>query len=304
MSGVAERKQAFFAKVTHLVEQYDKILIVGADNVGSNQMSRIRKSLRGKAIILMGKNTMVRKALRGYAESNPQLQEILYYIRGNIGLVFVIGDLSEAKRIIEENKVAAPAKPGSIANVNVIVPAGPTGMEPTQTSFLQALNIPSKIAKGQVDIISDVQLITAGTRVGNSEAALLEKLKIKPFKYGLQIQTVYENGSIYEAKVLDISDADILAKFAAGVKNIASVSLALRIPTIAALPHLLIRAYKNILSVGLGTEYKFPQLERLSSAAAAPAQAPAKEEAKSSKPAKEEPKEEEEEEDMGFGLFD
>ena len=55
---------------------------------------------------------------------------------------------------------------------------------------LQALNIPTKINKGSVEIVSDVKLITAGDKVGASEATLLAKLGIKPFSYGLIIKQV------------------------------------------------------------------------------------------------------------------
>ena len=116
---------------------------------------------------------MVRKAIRGYAEANPKLQQVLDYVRGNVGLVFAKDDLATVKKIISENKVSAPAKAGAIAPCDVIVPAGPTGLEPTQTSFLQALNIASKIAKGQVDIVNDVKLLSIGQKVGSSEATLL-----------------------------------------------------------------------------------------------------------------------------------
>jgi len=311
MSGVAERKQAYFQKLNALLEGYQKILIVGADNVGSNQMQKVRKALRGKGVVLMGKNTMVRKAVRGYAESNAKLQAILPYIKGNVGLVFAKDDLSSISKIIGENKVAAPAKAGAFAPVDVIVPAGPTGMEPTQTSFLQALNIASKISKGQVDIINDVLLVQKGNKVGSSEATLLAKLNIKPFQYGLQIQTIYDEGSIYEASVLDITDEVILAKFGEGVKNIASLSLATGIPTVAALPHVLIKGYKNVLSIALGTDYSFPKVDTIKAYLANPtafSSAPAVEEKGKGKteaaPAKKEEPKEEEDEDMGLGLFD
>ena len=78
----------------------------------------------------------------------------------------------------------APARSGTVAPCDVIVPAGPTGCDPGQTAFFQALAIPTKIAKGQIEIISDVKLITLGEKVGSSEAALLQKLNIKPFSYG------------------------------------------------------------------------------------------------------------------------
>ena len=48
---------------------------MGADNVGSKQMQQIRMSLRGKAVVLMGKNTMMRKAIRGHLENNPALEK-------------------------------------------------------------------------------------------------------------------------------------------------------------------------------------------------------------------------------------
>ncbi len=55
---------------------------------------------------------------------------------------------------------------------------------------MQALNIPTKINKGCVEIVNDVHLIKQSEKVGASEATLLAKLGIKPFSYGLVIQKV------------------------------------------------------------------------------------------------------------------
>jgi len=316
MSGAeakAARKQAYFGKLIKLLDEYPNILIVGADNVGSAQMAKIRHALRGKAVLLMGKNTMIRKAIRGHIENNKALEGLLPYVRENIGFVFAKDDLQEVKKRLTELKVAAPAKAGTLAPVDVVVPAGPTGMEPTQTSFLQALNIQSKITRGQVEIIADVHLIKKGAKVGASEANLLAKLDIKPFQYGLILRTVYENGSIYDAAVLEMTDDDILAKFHNGVRNVASLSLALHYPTVASVPHSLINGYKRVLSIGLGTEYSFPKAEEMKKALANPGanKAPSKTEEKGKhadkapvKEAKKPEPEPEEEEDMSLGLFD
>jgi len=306
------RKQAFFSKLVKLLDEYPKIFIVGADNVGSAQMQRIRVGIRGKGVLLMGKNTMIRKAIRGHIENNKALEQLLPLIRGNVGFVFCKDDLQAVKKVITDLKVAAPAKVGVLAPNDVIVPAGPTGMEPTQTSFLQALNIPSKISRGQVEIINDVHLIKKGQKVGSSESTLLAKLDIKPFQYGLVILNVYDEGSIYDLSVLEKTDQDILDRFAAGVKNIAAISLAIGLPTVASVPHSIIRGYKKVLSVALATEFSFPRADKVKEmlknpgafAAPAPAPAPVKKEEK--KPVKEEKKPEPEEEDgdIGLGLFD
>jgi len=310
MSETRAKKQAYFAKLVQLLEEYNKILLVEATNVGSNQMQQIRKQLRGNSVILMGKNTMIRKVIRGHLAKNPSLEELLPYVRGNIGFIFTKGDLAEIKKKVEALKVDAPAKVGTTAPESVTVPAGPTGLEPTQTSFLQALNIPSKINKGQVEIINDYLLIKEGDKIGQSEAALLAKLSIRPFSYGLKAKTVFDDGNIYDAAVLTMTDQDILDKFIAGVRNVASVGLALSFPTTVAVPHIVSNGYKNVLAIAFATTFSFPRADKFKNAAAAapaarppPAAAPAEK-----KPAKVEEKkpepEPEEETDMGLSLFD
>jgi len=268
----------------------------------------------------MGKNTMIRKAIRGQAQNNAMLENILPHVWGNVGFIFTKGDLNEIKTVVVEHRVAAPAKAGAIAPTKVIVPAGNTGMEPTQTSFLQALNIASKITKGQIEIINDVNLIEEGAKIGTSEATLLAKLGIKPFSYGLVPVSVYDNGAVYEPKILELTDSDILAKFHRGVRNVACVSLAIGYPTIASVPHSIARGFKNVLAISLAIDYPISFTERLKSAQKAPAVTPPPAASKGDekaekgkgggKPKEEEkkkPKEEpveEEDEDMSLSLFD
>lgn len=60
---------------------------------------------------------------------------------------------------------------------------------------------------------SDVQLIRTGDKVGASEATLLNMLNISPFSYGLIIQQVYDNGSVYSPEVLDITEEALHKRF-------------------------------------------------------------------------------------------
>lgn len=82
-----------------MLDDYPKCFIVGADNVGSQQMQQIRISLRGSSIVLMGKNTMMRKAIKDHLETNPALEKLLPHIKGNVGFVFTRGDLVEVRVI-------------------------------------------------------------------------------------------------------------------------------------------------------------------------------------------------------------
>ncbi|ESK98260.1 60s acidic ribosomal protein p0 [Moniliophthora roreri MCA 2997] len=306
-------KELYFQKLKELLNKYPSIFIVNVDNVGSNQMHQIRVALRGKGVVLMGKNTMVRRALRSILSEYPQYERLLPHVKGNIGFVFTGNDLKEVRDLIVANKVAAPARAGAFAPKDVTVPAGNTGMEPGKTSFFQALGIPTKIARGTIEIVSDVKVVTAGTRVGQSEATLLNMLNISPFTYGMTVVQIYDNGNTFSPNVLDIDESELVDRFLSGIKTIAAISLALKFPTIVSVSHTLVNAYKNLLAVSLATEYTFEGAEKIKeylanpeafAVAAAPAAASSAPAAETKAEEKKEEEAEESEEDMGFGLFD
>jgi len=303
-------KANYFMKMIALLDEYPKCFLVQADNVSSKQMQQIRASMRGIAVILMGKNTMMRKAIRGHLNNNPDLERLLPHIKGNVGMVFTSNDLIEVRDKLLENKVAAPARAGAIAPVDVIVPAQNTGLGPEKTSFFQALAIPTKISRGTIEIINDVKLLKPGDKVGASESALLNLLKISPFTYGLEIEQVYDQGTVFSPEILDITDDDIRAKFMQGISNVASVCLQIGYPTVASVPHSIVNGFKNLLAVAAETDITFPEAESMKayladpSAFAVAAPVAAAEEAPAAKEEVKEESEEESDDDMGFGLFD
>jgi len=247
-----EKKNAYFAKLIDLVENMPHCLLVEIDHVGSKQMQHIRMALRGECVVLMGKNTMIRTALRKRLEETEDegLARLKEAIVGNIGFIFCnAGKIERAREVIASHMVPAAAKAGGIAPVDVHIPAGPSGLEPAQTSFFQALNIQTKIVKGMIEITNDVHLIKQGEKVSLSAQALLTKLGVKPFEYGMQLRSVYQDGSVFDAAVLDITDNVLLQKFMRGVGNVAAFGRQVGIPTEAGLPHMMCNAFKNIVSL-------------------------------------------------------
>jgi len=303
----ASWKAGYFTKIVQLLDEYPKCFLVEADNVGSKQMQQIRISLRGHAVVLMGKNTMMRKAIRGHLTQNPKLECLMNSIKGNVGFVFTKEDLVTIRDMIMTNRVSAPAKAGALAPLDVKVPAQNTGLGPEKTSFFQALNIPTKITKGTIEITNDVALITAGDRVGMSEATLLNMLGISPFTYGLAVTKVYDSGSIFDPSILDITDDDLKAHVLVGIRNIAALCLKIGYPTVASVPHSIINGLKNCMAVAAVTDITFKEAEKMKAYLADPsafaveapvAVAAVVEEAKAPEP------EEEEEDSMDGGMFD
>jgi large subunit ribosomal protein LP0 len=263
MGGRSANKAGYFDKLKGLLEEYKSIFIVGVDNVSSQQMHEIRHALRGEGVVLMGKNTMVRRAVKGFIADSPEYERLLPFVKGNVGFVFTNGDLKVIRDKILANKVAAPARAGAVAPADVYVPAGNTGMEPGKTSFFQALGVPTKIARGTIEITTDLKLVEAGTKVGASEATLLNMLNISPFTYGMGITQVYDQGNTFPPSVLDIEESQLLKAFSSAITTIAAISLAANFPTLPSVMHSVVNSYKKVLAVAVQTEYSWPEIEEL-----------------------------------------
>ncbi|XP_074033331.1 uncharacterized protein [Leptinotarsa decemlineata] len=80
----------------------------------------------------------------------------------------------------------------------------------------------AEISKVTIEIINNVHILKPGDKVGATEATLLNMLNISPFSYGLQVEQVYDSGTIFAAAILDIKREDLREKFLAGVANLAA----------------------------------------------------------------------------------
>ncbi|KAE9465224.1 hypothetical protein C3L33_02872, partial [Rhododendron williamsianum] len=132
------------------------------------------KGLRGDSVVLMGKNTMMKRSIRIHSEKtgNKTFLNLIPLLVGNVGLIFTKGDLKEVSEEVAKYKVkiydllpnlcnlifrihfcadvvqtflsvqvGAPARVGLVAPVDVVVPPGNTGLDPSQTSFFQVCSL-------------------------------------------------------------------------------------------------------------------------------------------------------------------
>lgn len=257
MSAAKQRKHKYAIALKNALAEYSNILIINVDNVGSHQLQKVRQTLRGRATLLMGKNTVIRKLLREHA--CPKVQALEAVINGNIGFVFTNEDLGPIKDIVTLEKMPASAKVGMYAPLQVVLQPGPTGLDPGQTSFFQAMNIATKITRGAIEITDPVTLCNKGEKVTSTAVALMSKLDMRPFFFGIVGQTCYVDGQIFDALVLDMTDDDLRVAFLKGVARVAAVSLAIGVPTAASMPHSIVNAFRNMLYVSIGANVEFKE---------------------------------------------
>merc|ERR1712224_477501 len=314
-------------KLCECFSKYNQVVIVTLDNVSTNQIHAARKILSDgeyKGEMIIGKNTLIKKALKFVTETPRQgdddyedhkqysqdsrLSVLNDLMKLNVGLIFSEEPYLELKKKIEAEKISMPARTGVLSPTDVIIPAGPTGIEVGKIDLFHKLNIQCKTVKSAIEISKEVKIITKGEKVTEGATQLCKLLQIVPFEYSLTFQKVYIDGVILDQDIIEMPMSQITEQFEKFAGYLTAASLGASIPNSLSVPQFIANGFKTMLAIGSESGYSFKQLEDALSAAqnvAATTSVAAdnKAEAKVEEAAPAQDESESEDMDMG-GLFD
>lgn len=206
---VSDSKKQVVKELTKQIAEYPIIGLVDMENLPAMQLQKMKKSLRGKVVIAMAKKRLIQLALR---QSPKGLGELAERTRGMPALIFTKENPFKLYKILSASKSPAPAKPGQKVPKEVIIPAGKTNFAPGPIiGELGQLGIKAGIEDGKVAIKQDKVLLQEGDTVTQKIAEVLTRLNILPMEVGLNVVAVFENGTIFDRKVLEIDERVYLA---------------------------------------------------------------------------------------------
>ena len=185
----SENKLKIWAKVHEYLKKYKNIFFCQIKDLPADIVHKIRKLLRGvKSEAVCGKSTVIGKSIDDFIEKNPKLpnhlnKELLDKIKDSLAglqvmIIFSNQDLAEITKITGQYIIEKQAKPGQISPIEVIIPAGPTGMDASQIEYFQALKIPTKVMRSQLEIVTSTKILTVGQKITLSEINLMKKFNI------------------------------------------------------------------------------------------------------------------------------
>ena len=208
----APAKKEIVNKITKLVKEYPIIAAVNMENLPAKQLQNMRATLRGKIELFMTKRRLMRLALEQGKQEKPGIEKL--QLDGMPALLFTKENPFSLFKTIKKNKSKAPARGGQKAPNDIIVPAGPTSFLPGPViGELAALGIKNKVEQGKIAIIADSVVCKAGQVISPALAGMLTRLNINPMEVGLDIVAVYEKGTIFDKKVLDIDEEQFMKNF-------------------------------------------------------------------------------------------
>ena len=249
---VAVWKREIFDDLTELLKKYSVIAVADLQKVRSSQIQEIRKKLRGKADLIVAKNTILKKAAEKSADEKKNVDKFAESLTGSKVLIFTQMNPFELIIFLDKNKVRVPAKGGDVATGDIMIPAGNTGMQPGPViSEFNEAKVQTRIEGGSIFVAKDTVVVAKGEVIPIKTASLLSKLGMKPMEAGLSLSHAYDHGLLLGPTDLEFNlekmktDISSAARLAFGVAVEANILL----PETA--PMILGKAYRQAVSVSV-----------------------------------------------------
>jgi large subunit ribosomal protein L10 len=244
--------------IKRLITTHSSVGIVGVTGIPSNQLQLMRKSLRGIADLKMCRNSLIDRAL---AESSDEVKQINKYVEDQTALLFTNENPFKLFKILEKGKTSAPMKAGGVAPKDIVVEKGPTSFPPGPiVGELTGSGIPAGIEGGKVVIRQTKTVAKKGDVVDAKLASILSRLEIHPMELGLDLRAVYENGMIYESKILSVDETTYTNNLTLAVQHAFNLSVNSAYPAKATISTLLAKAASQSRNLAINAEIMMPEV--------------------------------------------
>jgi large subunit ribosomal protein L10 len=253
---IAIWKKEIFSDLQELFKRYSVVAVADLQKVRSSQIQEIRKKLRGRAELIVAKNTILRKAAEKLTDERPNLDKFSEGVSGSKVLIFTQMNPFELILFLNKNKVRVPAKGGDIATSDIMVPAGNTGLQPGPViSEFNEAKVQTRIESGSIFVAKDTVVVRKGDAISTRTASLLSKLGMKPMEAGLSLSYAYDNGSVLGLSDLTLDLDQMKSEFSTAVRLAfgLAVEAAIMLPETA--PVIISKAYRQALVVCVEAGY-------------------------------------------------
>lgn len=201
---VNEKKRRIVRDLSTLLDTSPVIGLVDMTNLPAPQLQKMKHGLRGVVDIRMAKATLIRLALH---QSTKNFDLLADRLQGMPALLFTTENPFKLYKRLAASKSPAPARPGQLAPRDIVLPVGKTPFTPGPIiGELGQLGIKTGVEEGKVVIKQEKIIVKEGEEFTQKVAELLMKFNIFPMEVGLNVRAVYENGTVFDRKVLEIDE--------------------------------------------------------------------------------------------------
>jgi large subunit ribosomal protein L10 len=247
---VAAWKLKEIEELTKRIGNSKVVGLVDINGIPSRQFQLMRKNLAGKAEVRVSRINLIKRSFE-----KAEIKGLDSHIRGSMGLVLTDLDPFKLNKILKENRISSPAKGGSKAPRDIVVPAGETTLPAGPIiGDIQKAGIKAQIKAGKISITEDSLVVKEGERISPELAMILTRLGIEPMEIGLKLNAAYEDGLIYTPDVLAIDEKQVMTELQTAYVNALNLALNVGVYNQETIGYLLMDASRKALNLAVNAE--------------------------------------------------
>jgi large subunit ribosomal protein L10 len=242
-----ERKEKIINELVGYLKNYKYFIIADLFKIKSADLQALRKIFYDSLKFKVVKNSLFRVALKKVYEENTVKKLEPYLHKQNI-FIFSNANPYEIYLQLEKNKIKTAAKPGDVAEEDIIIPAGNTGITPGPVmSKFSKLKIPTKVEEGAITVTKDTVVVKKGDKISSEVVELLNLLGIKPISVTLKLKYGFDGKNIIENIYLDLNQ--IKKEIEKAQQYVLNLSLNAIFPIKEIMPIIITQAHNNSIKV-------------------------------------------------------
>jgi len=242
-----ERKEKIINELVGYLKNYKYFIIADLFKIKSADLQALRKIFYDSLKFKVVKNSLFRVALKKVYEENT-IKKLEPYLQKQNIFIFSNANPYEIYLQLEKNKIKTAAKPGDIAEEDIIIPAGNTGITPGPVmSKFSKLKIPTKVEEGAITVTKDTVVVKKGDKISSEVVELLNLLGIKPISVTLKLKYGFDGKNIIENIYLDLNQ--IKKEIEKAQQYVLNLSLNAILPIKEIMPIIITQAHNNSIKV-------------------------------------------------------
>lgn len=242
-----ERKEKIINELVGYLKNYKYFIIADLFKIKSADLQALRKIFYDSLKFKVVKNSLFRVALKKVYEENT-IKKLEPYLQKQNIFIFSNANPYEIYLQLEKNKIKTAAKPGDIAEEDIIIPAGNTGITPGPVmSKFSKLKIPTKVEEGAITVTKDTVVVKKGDKISSEVVELLNLLGIKPISVTLKLKYGFDGKNIIENIYIDLNQ--IKKEIEKAQQYVLNLSLNAILPIKEIMPIIITQAHNNSIKV-------------------------------------------------------
>lgn len=207
MSGknVPDWKLQEVRSLTELIQSGRVLGFASLQKVRAAQLQELRRRFKEDVKFRVSKNNLMRLAMQASEQARPGISKLADALEGPN--IFLSTDLNPFKLsiLLDKSRVKVFAKAGDVAQSDIVVPAGNTGLPPGPIiSEFSEMGIATRIEAGSVWVVKDTTVCRRGETISGKLASALSRLGIKSIESGLTLKAAYDEGLVLLADSLKV----------------------------------------------------------------------------------------------------